>query len=92
MGNLNLTVESLVDPYIPFPGLTILAGEAGAGKSYLMQALCRAVVTGEKWLGEFELGPKGNCLWMDFEMGSGLCRRYNRRSEPCSISQIRFLC
>jgi len=62
-------VEYLYKPLIPFPGVTVLFGPEGAGKSLLALTLAHAFVHGHAWLGKFHSDKRGGVLFVDAETG-----------------------
>src|SRR5437773_8453604 len=66
----------IVKGMIPRSTLIILAGEAGAGKSYLMYSMAYAVVTGRPFLGHATQPVK--VLYFDEENGTPDFLQYNQ--------------
>lgn len=62
-----LPMDWLWYPYIPYFGVTILAGDPGKGKSLLTALLIAAVTTGSKWPLSDEPAPKGKVLLLSAE-------------------------
>ena len=60
--------KSLVGRYVPERGLVMVIGRAGEHKSFMVMDMAFAVVSGSKWLGEFET-TKCEVLWIDEENG-----------------------
>jgi hypothetical protein len=58
-------VEWLVHSLIPANAVTLLAGDPGAGKSFLCLSLCHAYVNGTLWLGRFKVKGRGAALYID---------------------------
>src|SRR5438034_431799 len=68
--------EWIVRDMIPQQTLVILAGEAGAGKSYLMYSLAYAVVTGRPFLGHSTMPTR--VLYFDEENAEPDFLQYNQ--------------
>jgi len=65
-----IEVEWLIDRLFPLGGVTILAADPGAGKSWLALSLCHAMANRfPKWLGHFPIKRKGGALYVDCETG-----------------------
>ena len=62
-----LPMEFLYYPYIPYFGVTLLAGNPGMGKSLLVTKLIAAVTTGTPWPLTDECAPKGKVLMLSAE-------------------------
>ena len=62
-------VEYLYKPLIPFPGVTVLFGPEGAGKSLLALSLAHAFIHQHPWLGRFYTDKRGGVLFVDAETG-----------------------
>jgi RecA-family ATPase len=71
-----IPVSWLVPDFIPFGSIIALAGEPGAGKSYLAYSLSLALATGTPFLG-FELSPH-RVLYFDQENSEADCTQYLR--------------
>lgn len=68
-----LEIDWLVSGLIPPNTTTILAGESGVGKTWLLLDLILSIASGEKWLGRFEVSP-GPVLVIDEENADLLLR------------------
>ena len=66
----------IVKDMIPREAAIILAGEAGAGKSYLMYSMAYAIVTGRQFLGHDTVPTK--ILYFDEENAEADFRQYNQ--------------
>jgi len=76
----------LVDGLIPAQGLVVLAGKAGAGKSFLSLTLAHAVANGESsFLGALPVVEKGPVLIIDNENYPGL---YKDRVKALGFSSL----
>jgi RecA-family ATPase len=64
-------IEWLVEGYIPRSALTIIPGPPESFKSFAMADLARAVHTGGKWLGHFDV-PQGTVLYIEQERARNL--------------------
>ena len=62
-----LPMEFLYYPYIPYFGVTLLAGNPGMGKSLLVTKLIAAVTSGGPWPLSDECAPKGKVLMLSAE-------------------------
>lgn len=62
-----LPMEFLYYPYIPYFGVTLLAGNPGMGKSLLVTKLIAAVTSGAGWPLTDERAPKGKVLMLSAE-------------------------
>lgn len=62
-----LPMEWLWYPYIPYFGVTIIAGDPGKGKSLLIALLIAAVTNGGNWPLSNEPAPKGKVLLLSAE-------------------------
>ena len=58
----------LVEPLVPYQGITALSGHPGAGKSWVTLHLAQAVASGEPVFGKFKTA-QGNVLVVDEESG-----------------------
>lgn len=64
-------------------GVWLLSGSGGAGKSYLTIGLCLAVVSGEDWLGSFQVARPGRVLIIAAEDS---CEDIRRRVHAIAAS------
>ena len=62
-----LPMEFLYYPYIPYFGVTLLAGNPGMGKSLLVTKLIAAVTSGDPWPLTDDSAPKGKVLMLSAE-------------------------
>jgi len=67
-------VEWLVEGLIPQDGITIIGGDAGVGKSWLVYHLAQCVAAGLDFLGQFPV-KQGAVLVVDAESGRNLLER-----------------
>jgi hypothetical protein len=59
--------------WIPNAQTSLVGGPQGAGKSYLLAAICKAVTLGARWPdGEPYTAQTGKVVWADTEAGQGL--------------------
>lgn len=58
--------RSIISPYIPSQGITVLAGQSGLGKSWLLMEMARCIGTGTPFLDRFETSL-GKVLYVDEE-------------------------
>ena len=59
--------QAIVDKFLYKQTLNLLTGGAGIGKSLLSLALAKSVITGERFLGKFDVKEKGAVLIIDEE-------------------------
>lgn len=59
----------IVEKFLPSEGFVFISGESGTGKSWLALSLARAAVTGEEFLGKFNVGTQCPTLIIDKENG-----------------------
>lgn len=62
-----MPMEFLCYPYIPYFGVTLLAGNPGMCKSLLVTKLIAAATTGTSWPLTHECAPKGKVLLLSAE-------------------------
>ena len=86
------STDWLVENFILTGGLHFISAQPGHGKSWILYDLIRAALTGEKWLGEFQVN-KQNVLLIDEEMGVGnTIKRLKRLSLTAeSAAGFRYL-
>lgn len=65
----------LVRHILPVPGLTLLYGPSGQGKSFVALDWALSVATGEPWLGQYPVDAKGTVIYIACEGTGGLKRR-----------------
>lgn len=62
---------------IPWQGSTLLAAQRKAGKTTLMANLCRCLITGEKFLGNFDVRPlDGTIVVLNYELSAAMISRW----------------
>lgn len=71
------TVEWLADGYIGLKEITTVAGPQESLKSWMVVDLARAVLTGGRWLGHFEV-MKGPVVFIEAERASNLVYQTNQ--------------
>lgn len=57
----------IVDKVIPSVGISVFAGAAGTGKSFMSLDMARAIVSEDSWLDTFKITKKVNVLFLDKE-------------------------
>jgi hypothetical protein len=64
----DLEIDWLIENLIPGEGhVTVLAGEPGAGKSFLSLHLCHCFANGLKFLGRWQIRGHGTAWYIDFD-------------------------
>jgi RecA-family ATPase len=86
-----LPMEFLYYPYIPFFGVTLLAGNPGMGKSLLVTKLIAAVTSGGPWPLTDECAPKGKVLMLSAEDNWQRVTLPRLLESGADISQIRVM-
>lgn len=86
-----LPMEFLYYPYIPFFGVTLLAGNPGMGKSLLVTKLIAAVTSGGPWPLTDECAPKGKVLMLSAEDNWQRVTLPRLLESGADISQIRIM-
>lgn len=82
-------VDWLVEGYIPRAALTLIPGPPESFKSWAMADLCRAVRTGTRWMGQFEV-PRGGVLYVEQERARNLVYQARLLTEgtDCDLSDL----
>ncbi|MDR6263069.1 AAA family ATPase [Roseobacter sp. N2S] len=86
-----LPMEFLYYPYIPYFGVTLLAGNPGMGKSLLVTKLIAAVTTGTPWPLTDECAPKGKVLMLSAEDNWQKVTLPRLLENNADINQIRVM-
>lgn len=86
-----LPMEFLYYPYIPYFGVTLLAGNPGMGKSLLVTKLIAAVTSGTPWPLTDECAPKGKVLMLSAEDNWQRVTLPRLLENNADISQIRVM-
>ncbi|AAV97224.1 hypothetical protein SPOA0086 (plasmid) [Ruegeria pomeroyi DSS-3] len=86
-----LPMEFLYYPYIPYFGVTLLAGNPGMGKSLLVSRLIAAVTSGSPWPLSDECAPKGKVLLLSAEDNWQRVTLGRLLEHGADISQIRMM-
>ncbi|WP_083101104.1 AAA family ATPase [Pseudophaeobacter leonis] len=86
-----LPMEFLYYPYIPYFGVTLLAGNPGMGKSLLVTKLIAAVTTGTPWPLTDECAPKGKVLMLSAEDNWQRVTLPRLLENNADINQIRVM-
>jgi len=86
-----LPMEFLYYPYIPYFGVTLLAGNPGMGKSLLVTKLIAAVTAGTPWPLTDECAPKGKVLMLSAEDNWQRVTLPRLLENKADISQIRVM-
>lgn len=86
-----LPMEFLYYPYIPYFGVTILAGNPGMGKSLLVTKLIAAVTSGGPWPLTDECAPKGKVLMLSAEDNWQRVTLPRLLESGADINQIRVM-
>lgn len=75
-----------IEPLIPSTGITLIAAESGALKTWAVLSLTVSALLGEKWLGHYELTTScDNILVLDGELGVELAQsRFQKLGAPIS--------
>ncbi len=71
-------IEWIIQGLVPRHGITIISGDSGVGKSWLVYAMALAVGAGTLWLGHF-FTKKGRVLIGDVENGETVLKNRIRR-------------
>lgn len=66
------TMRALVEGVLHCGTLSVLAGEGATGKTFIALELARAVASGGRFLGHFEVQETGSALYLDAEAGESL--------------------
>lgn len=79
-------VEWLWYPYIPMGKETMLSGDPGLGKSYILSDLAARVTRGLPWPNSEDLAPKGSVLFISSEdtLDDTARPRLNKAGADCS--------
>jgi len=59
--------EWLIERILPANGITFIVGAEATGKSFYTLSLANSIITGEKWLGQFEVKKQTKVLFIDKE-------------------------
>jgi hypothetical protein len=86
-----LPMEFLYYPYIPYFGVTLLAGNPGMGKSLLVTKLIAAVTAGDRWPLTEERAPKGKVLMLSAEDNWQRVTLLRLLENDADIGQIRVM-
>jgi len=86
-----LPMEFLYYPYIPYFGVTLLAGNPGMGKSLLVTKLIAAVTSGTPWPLTDECAPKGKVLMLSAEDNWQRVTLPRLLENDADINQIRVM-
>lgn len=86
-----LPMEFLYYPYIPYFGVTLLAGNPGMGKSLLVTKLIAAVTSGGPWPLTDECAPKGKVLMLSAEDNWQRVTLPRLLENNADINQIRVM-
>ncbi|WP_121634334.1 AAA family ATPase [Tropicibacter alexandrii] len=86
-----LPMEFLYYPYIPYFGVTLLAGNPGMGKSLLVTKLIAAVTSGDRWPLTDDRAPKGKVLLLSAEDNWQRVTLPRLLENDADIGQIRVM-
>lgn len=86
-----LPMEFLYYPYIPYFGVTLLAGNPGMGKSLLVTKLIAAVTSGTPWPLTDECAPRGKVLLLSAEDNWQRVTLPRLLENDADIDQIRVM-
>lgn len=86
-----LPMDWLWYPYIPYFGVTILAGDPGKGKSLITAMLIAAITTGGPWPLSTEPAPKGKVLLLSAEDSWARVTLNRLLKNGADISNIRTM-
>ena len=67
--------EWLIRDLVPLPGITLLYGESGSGKSFVALDWSLSVATGISWLDTYDIDNHGTVVYIACEGMSGLKKR-----------------
>jgi hypothetical protein len=81
-------LQFLVKDFLP-EGICFLGGLSGCGKTWLALSLAKALCTGQRFLGHFEVPEKVPVLYLTPENGE---RPFHSRLERFGIPEDMFLC
>lgn len=85
----NLPKDSwIVDKVIPTVGISVFAGAAGTGKSFLSLDMARSILSEEVWLDQYKIIKKCNVLFLDKENERGNFRNRCRGLKMQGINGL----
>jgi hypothetical protein len=70
--------DFLIDGILPM-GVTFIGALSGAGKTFFALSMCRALTTGQKFLGNFSVPERTDCLYLVPEMSAQAFKKRLRR-------------
>lgn len=83
----------IIDKLVPISGFSVIAGEEATGKSFYALSMAKSAVTGEPWLGMFEVQKKVKVLFIDKENERVIAQDRARglKMEECGDSIFRIV-
>ena len=81
-------MQFIISKFMP-EGVTFLGALSGSGKTWFCLSMAKAITTGQKFLGHFEVPEPANVLYLIPESGE---RSFRQRMDLMGIPDERFLC